>query len=657
MISQKSIQEVLDTVKIEDVIGGFITLRRRGVNMIGLCPFHNEKTPSFNVSPTKNIYKCFGCGKGGNAVQFIMEHEQLTFPEAIRYLAEKYNIELEETVTSQEAIREKQLADSLFIVNEYARKFYQTQMLETDRGKSVGLGYFKQRGFRLETIEKFGLGYAPEKRDAFVLKAVHDGHPIDLLRKVGLVSQYDNDFFRDRVMFPIHNLAGKVVAFAGRILQKDVKAPKYINSPETEIYNKSKTLYGAYFAKKAIQQLDECILVEGYTDVISLHQAGIEHVVASSGTSLTVEQIGIIKRYTPNVKILYDGDMAGIKAALRGLDMVLEQDLNVKVVLLPDGEDPDSYLEKAGAEEFRTYLKEKAQDFITFKTDLLLKDAGRDPVKRAGIVKDIVSSIGKIPDPVKRAFFIQECAQQMNVAEQILINEVNKIVTQQLKKQKQKAELAPRAQADDESRISESVSDGSLPPPPVKTEAFEVGDGFQESNIARILVNFGGELYDEEDKMLVAEYILFNVEDIINDFENKLYKKIIEEVSFLLKENLPVTPQYFIHHQDSTISQLSVNLLTYDHEYEYSENWEKKHGIFLSQKRPEKNYIKDALSSLLFLKIKKLDIYREIAKENIEEFYKIGDEKEYTYYLKARMELDRRIGELSKRTGTVVLRY
>lgn len=654
MISQKSIQEVLDTVKIEDVIGEFVTLRRRGVNLIGLCPFHNEKTPSFNVSPTKNIFKCFGCGKGGNAVQFIMEQEQLTFPEAIRYLAEKYNIELEETVTSQEAIREKQLADSLYIVNEYAKQFYQEQLTQTDRGKSVGLGYFKQRGFRLETIEKFGLGYAPEKRDAFVLKAIQDGYDIALLRKLGLVSQYDNDFFRDRVLFPIHNISGKVIAFAGRILQKDVKAPKYINSPETEIYNKSKTLYGAYFAKKAIQQLDECILVEGYTDVISLHQAGIEHVVASSGTSLTVDQIRLIKRYTPNIKILYDGDFAGIKAALRGLDMVLEQDLNVKVVLLPEGEDPDSYLEKAGAEAFKDYLNQKAQDFITFKADLLLKDAGRDPVKRAGIVKDIVSSIGKIPDPVKRSFFIQECAQLMNVAEQILVSEVNKVVAQQLKKLKQQAELEPRAQADDATRISEAVSDSTVPPPPVEPAITSVGDEFQEKDIVRILIAAGGEIYHTEDNITVAEYILMNIEDVIEEFDNKLYQKVVKETYQLLLEKLPVTPQYFIHHTDNAISQLAVNLLAFP--FDYSENWEKRYDIYLSQKHPEQNFDKDSEQALFRFKLRKVI---RMCDRNLQELTALNnsaDAEQIVAHIKVQQKLNGMRNEIAEKLKTVVLK-
>ncbi|NRB62798.1 MAG: DNA primase, partial [Saprospiraceae bacterium] len=399
MISQKSIQEVLDTARVEDVVQDYVSLKRRGSNFIGLCPFHNEKTPSFSVSPSKNIYKCFGCGEGGGPVQFLMAHDHLSFPEAIRLLAKKYGIELEETQKTAEQVQQQQKQDSLYIVNQFALDYYQDQLFHTDRGKSVGLSYFKNRGFKEETIRKFGLGYAPPGKDNFIQKALAKGYDKSLLQELGLVSRYDADFFRDRVMFTIRNLSGKVIAFAGRIMQKDVKAPKYINSPETEIYHKSDVLYGAFYAKGPIRKEDECILVEGYTDVISLHQSGIENVVASSGTSLTTGQIRLIKRNTPNIKILYDGDAAGIKAALRGLDLVLEQDMNVKVVLLPEGEDPDSYLQSVGVHAFKDYVQQEAKDFILFKADMLLRDPNLDPVKRAENIQDIMGSVARIPDP------------------------------------------------------------------------------------------------------------------------------------------------------------------------------------------------------------------------------------------------------------------
>ncbi len=653
MISQRSIQEVLDTAKVEDVVGDFVNLKRRGANLLGLCPFHNEKTPSFTVSPTKNIYKCFGCGKGGNAVQFLMEHESFTFPEAIRHLAERYGIELEETQTSDEAREEKQLADSLYIINDYARAFYEDQLFNTDRGKSVGLSYFKKRGFNEATIRKFGLGFAPEKRDAFTLKAVHDGHNIELLRKLGLVSKYDNDFFRDRVMFTIHNLSGKVIAFAGRILQKDVKAPKYINSPETEIYNKSKTLYGAYFAKKAIRQEDECILVEGYTDVISLHQAGIENVVASSGTSLTEGQIQLIKRYTPNVKILYDGDPAGIKAALRGLDMVLEQDLNVKIVLLPEGEDPDSYLSSVGTTAFQTYLTEQAKDFITFKTNLLLEEAGNDPVKKAGLVKDVVASIGKIPDPVKRTFFIQECARMLGVDEQILVGEANKVIMQTLKRRQQQREISRRRELAEPVEVREDGAGAPIPTAKVD-EPEPMGDAFQEKDIVRILITAGSELYDEAKEISVAKYILGNIEDVIEEFDNKLYQKVVKTAldRFLAQE--PVSQQFFLQHADPEIAKLAIDMLASP--YEFSENWGKRWDIFLNQKAPEENFLKDSLQALQRFKLRKIMRMCDRNLQRIEELTRAGDADRLVLHLKAQQRLTQMRNDLANKLGTVVLK-
>ncbi len=647
MIAPKSIQAVLDTVKVEDIVGEFVALRRRGVNLIGLCPFHNEKTPSFNVSPTRNIYKCFGCGKVGDAVTFLMEHEQYTFPEAIRYIAQRYNIELEETVTSQEAIAEKQRADSLYIVNEYALQFYQEQLFETDRGKSIGLSYFKQRGFSEVTIRKFGLGYASEQRDAFTLRAVQEGYSINLLRQLGLSTQYDTDFFRDRVMFTIHGLSGKPVAFAGRILQKDAKAPKYINSPETEIYNKSKTLYGLFFAKKAIRQQDECILVEGYTDVITLHQVGVENVVASSGTSLTVEQVQLIKRYTPNVKILYDGDSAGVKAALRGLDIVLEQDLNVKIVLLPDKEDPDSYLAKVGVTAFQDYIQAQAQDFITFKTNLLLQEAGADPVKKAALVKDIVSTIARIPDPVKRAFFVQECARTMGLSEQLLVGETNKLLIHTLKKREEKRAAAPTA--------TEGLYPlPTMPDAPDATAPAIIGDEFQEKDIVRILITGGDIILDEADQETVAEYIVRNIEDVLDEFDNHLYQRIAKEVQNRLLDRLPVNAQFFVQHPLPDIRELAVNLLAFPHEY--SENWEKRHDIYLTQKKPEHNFDHDSEQALLRFKLRKIMRMCDKNLQKIETFNQSGETEQLIIHMKVQQKLTAIRNQVAAQLGTVVLK-
>lgn len=652
MISQKTVQEIFETAKIEEVVQDFVSLKRRGVNMIGLCPFHSEKTPSFTVSPSKNIYKCFGCGQGGNAVQFIMEHEGFSFPEALRWLAKKYGIEIEEIETSQKAQEEQQLFDSLYLINQYARDFYQDQLFNTDRGKSIGLSYFKQRGFREEVIRKFGLGYAPAQGDAFTQKAVGDAYDIELLRKLGLTSKYDRDFFRDRVMFTIHNLSGKVIGFGGRILQKNVKAPKYINSPETEIYNKSKVLYGAYFAKRGIRQADECILVEGYTDVISLYQAGIENVVASSGTSLTVEQILLIKRYTPNIKIIYDGDPAGIKAALRGLDLVLEQGMNVKVVLLPDKEDPDSYLQRVGATAFQEYIDQHAQDFILFKAEVLLKEAGNDPVKKAGVIKDIVGSIAKIPDPIIRGLFVRECARVVGVEESLLVQETNKLVTQAFKKKRDSA--GPPA-VDTGFPTEEGMPTGEGPAlQPEQNKPAVIGDAFQEKDIVRILVAGGNAYFDQKDKITIAEYVLANIADVADQFQNPLYRKITALSQELLADGEEVNTAYFLHHPDPEVSRLAVDLVSSP--YEYSENWEKRWDIFLqTQKRPENNFPKDGEQALKRFKLRKIMRMCEDNQRLIQEAAKEGNEAKMMTHLKVQQKLLEMRNALAKELGTVVL--
>jgi DNA primase len=654
VISQKSVQEILDTVKVEDIVQDFVALRRRGTNLIGLCPFHHEKTPSFNVSPTRNIFKCFGCGKGGNAVQFLIELEHFTFPEALRYIAKKYGIEVEETAVTQEALEERRIADSLYIVNQYALDFFQNQLFNTDKGRSIGLSYFRERGFSEETIQKFGLGYAPDQRDLFTTTAIQSGYGMELLAKLGLCSIGDparnlppRDFFRDRVMFPIHGMSGKVVAFAGRIMTKDVKAPKYINSPETDIYLKSKVLYGAFQAKKAIREKDECILVEGYTDVISLHQAGIENVVASSGTALTVEQIGLIKRNTPNIKILYDGDPAGIKAALRGVDLVLEQDLNARIVLLPDGEDPDSYLKKVGVDDFREYIDTQAKDFILFKADLLMQDAGTDPVKRTAVVRDIVSSIARIPDPVKRSLFVQECARVVQLEEQILMNETNKMVSAAMHKRQ-----APgRGQTG-------MVSDSDTPPPLPSTgqpgtaeetaprRAVSSGDEFQEKDIARILIRFSHAEFDAQEHLSVAEFVLQHIQDVLDGFDNPLYAKIAKEaLDCLVDKRSSLNVDYFLRHPDAEISRLAVDLLS--EPYEMSPNWAIKWDIHLRmQKIPEENFIEDSLQALKRFKLQKV---KRLLSQNHEYIASLPSDSPE---INSRMELHKKLGEMKNALAT-----
>lgn len=648
MIKPKSVEEVIETAKVEEVIQDYVNLKRRGVNMIGLCPFHAEKTPSFTVSPSKGFYKCFGCGKGGDAVNFLMELEQMDFPEAIRHLARKYGIQLEETEVSQEVREEQQYQESLYLVNEYAKQYYQDQLFLTDVGKSVGLSYFKERGFREEVIKKFGLGFAPDKTDAFTVKATHDGYKLDLLKKLGLASQYGRDFFRNRVMFAIHNLSGKVIGFGGRILVKDVKAPKYVNTPETDVYNKSKVLYGAFFAKRAIRKEDECIMVEGYTDVLSLHQAGIENVVASSGTSLTIEQIRLVKRYTENIKILYDGDPAGIKAALRGMGMVLEEGLNVKIVLLPQGEDPDSYLKAVGTEAFREYITQEAKDFIMFQAGLLQEEAAGDPVKKTKLIKDIVDSIARIPDPLKRSLYVRECARIMEVEEQLLVNEANKVVAHRFRKGQQEEERA---------RLKEGAPQPdevfTTPPPLPREKQAPAGDEFQEKDIIRILIAGGGEVFDKEENITVAQYILSNIEDVLDTFDFPLYSQVAKMCHDRLLANEPVNTDFFLNHMDEDIRQLAINMLSSP--YEYSENWEKRWDIFLtSQKMPDENFARDSTQALKRFKLRKLN---KMIRQNAEKIKQLFEQKseDYIIYLKLDQKLKGMRNELAEELGTVVL--
>ncbi len=422
MIPQETVQKIYDAANIVDVVQDFVSLKRAGVNYKGLCPFHGEKTPSFVVSPAKNIYKCFGCGVGGDPVKFIREHEKISFPEALRYLAKKYNIEIVEKELSNEEKEQRLERESLFVVTDFSKNFFINILNNTDEGRTIGLSYFKERGYNNETVKKFELGWSPEKRDALTQTALQKGHKLKFLEKTGLSivkkeNNYTFDRFAGRVIFPIHALSGKVIGFGGRTLKSDKKTAKYLNSPESDIYHKSRTLYGIFFAKKSIVKEDKCIMVEGYTDVISLHQTGIENVVASSGTSLTVEQIRLVRRFTKNLTVIYDGDKAGIKASLRGIDLILAEEMNVKVVLLPDGEDPDSYSKKLNFDEFADYIKENEKDFIKFKTELLLSEAKNDPVKRAELTRDVVKTIAVIPDSILRAEYIKECSLLLDTRE------------------------------------------------------------------------------------------------------------------------------------------------------------------------------------------------------------------------------------------------
>lgn len=553
MIPKDTVEKIIEASRIEDVVGDFVSLKRRGTSMIGLCPFHNEKTPSFHVSVGKGIFKCFGCGKGGDSVRFIMEHEKASYPEALRYLANKYSIEIAEVENTPEEQAVNDRRESLYIVSAWAAKFFQQQMLETGEGKSIGLSYFKERGFRDDIIKKFELGYSPDVWDALTQSAISEGYNIQFLEETGLTIRKDNekfyDRFRGRVMFPIHSFTGRVIGFGGRTLKTDKAVPKYVNSPESDIYHKSNVLYGLFFAKKSIRDEDNCYLVEGYADVLSVHQAGIENVVASSGTSLTIEQIRLIGRFTKNITILYDGDEAGIKASLRGLDMILEEGLNVKIVLFPDGDDPDSYVQKFGSSAFKTHIESNKKDFILFKTSILLKDAGNDPIKKAGVIREVVESIAKISDQFKASGFVRECSNLLQIEERILISELNKITLAKNKKEiysKNEIQSNPVIDIVDKEDLRSLID----------------SEEDQEKEIVRLLLLYGEKLvhWDGITDTYIAPYMIGNLGDVTID--HPVCHKIIEEYQIQLENGEILSLQHFIKHRDHEIADLAISLVT-----------------------------------------------------------------------------------------------
>ena len=579
MIDRETVDRIIETAEITDVIQDFVNLKKRGTNYLGLCPFHNEKTPSFTVSPSRGIFKCFGCGKGGNAVNFIMEHEHLSYPEALRYLANKYNIEIREKELTAEEVEEKNVRDSLQIVTNFAAKHFLENLKNSQEGRSVGLSYLKERSIREDMIDKFQLGYSLDQWESFTQAALKKGFKQEYLENTGLTIVKENkryDRFRGRIMFPIHSLSGNVIGFGGRTMKKDEKTAKYINSPESEIYHKSNILYGIYHAKKAITKNEKCYMVEGYTDVIALHQKGIENVVASSGTSLTENQIRLVKRFTPNITIIFDGDPAGIKASLRGIDLVLEQGMNVKVLLLPEGEDPDSFSRQQGASDLVKYIEENEEDFIHFKTRLLSEEAQNDPVKRANLINDVVRSIAMIPDGIMRTVYIKNCSSILDIDEKVLYEETNKIRS---KKARQKYR---REQAD---RQREEKNNQNLTSVPAFIE--EVYSETQEKEIIRLLLQYGEEelftykedKYSDPKTLTVAQYI---IKEILNDeleFKNLVYKQIFEEYLEILNKGRHPDKSHFIYHSNEQISKLAADLLSPS--YELSEFFKKKSGVYV----------------------------------------------------------------------------
>ena len=573
MIPRETINQIMETARIEDVVSEFVTLKKRGSNLIGVCPFHKEKTPSFNVNPARNIFKCFGCGKAGDSVRFIMEHEHYSFQEALRYLAKKYGIKIEEREQTPEELAAQNERERMFNINSFAQKYFSDTMMNTDEGQSVGLAYFHERGFRDAIINKFQLGYCPNSGHAFTEFATKNGYDKDLLIKVGLTGSYEDrtyDRYQGRVIFPIHNLTGKVIGFGGRILTSEKTKAKYVNSPESEIYNKSQTLYGIFFARNEISRLDNCILVEGYADVLSMHQAGIENVVASSGTSLTTEQIRMISRYTKNVTMLYDGDAAGIHAALRGTNMILEEGMNVRIVVLPPEDDPDSFVQNNPIEVVTKYLEDNARDFIGFKTNLLLKDAQNDPIKRATVIKDIVETISVIPDPIYRATYIKECSRTLEMPEQTLTNEVNKILRAKYRKQlgldpKQDAQLSYQEYQTYQPQQQQVEPKDTTP----------VGF-FQEQELVKLLLTHGGETIEIDDYNTPIASLI--IDDLKNDgllFRDPTHKKIFDAFDRGLDTGTLPTAQDFISSEDQDVAVLAANLLSSQYKLD---DW-KRHRI------------------------------------------------------------------------------
>jgi len=565
MIDQATIQRILDTAEITEVVGEFVTLKRRGTNLLGLCPFHNEKTPSFNVSPSKGIYKCFGCGKGGSAVNFIMEHEHLSFVESLRWLAKKYHIEVQEKEERPEDIQERNDHESQIIVSEFAQKYFAAQLWDSEYGRAVGLSYFHERGFRDEVIKKFGLGYCPDGKEPFTNAALKEGYKMEFLEKTGLTikrEEWVRDRFSGRVMFPVHSISGRVIAFGGRTLSQEKSIAKYLNSPESDIYHKSRVVYGIYLAKRMIIQEDKCYLVEGYTDVIAMHQAGIENVVASSGTSLTVDQIRLIRRFTKNITIIYDGDQAGIKASLRGIDLVLEEGINVKVLPLPDGEDPDSFSKAMSSSALTQYIKENETDFIKFKTRILLSGIENDPLSRAKLITDIVSSISVIPEEIVRTEYLKECSRLLEVREDVLYNEIRK-----LKLKKNEAQASREALPPSDQRTA------PVQPKPEATASVSNPFELEEKEILRVLLKCGSlNIFDYEHEEsgewiseTVSNYILSELEIDNMVSVNPNINTILEEYRLHLGESEFDAMRFFTLHSDPQISQFASDIISERH--------------------------------------------------------------------------------------------
>ncbi len=644
MISPNTIQQITSRIDIIDVVGEFVKLKKRGTNYLGLCPFHNEKSPSFTVSPAKEIYKCFGCGKSGNTITFLMEHEKYNYVEALRWLAARYNIEVEETETSPEQKQLIQTADSLFIINNFARQFFSNALFNTEDGKAIALSYLHERGFRNETIEKFQIGYNPDSRDALTRALLSNQFNRELLPKTGLVSIRNGDElvdnYRGRIIFPIHNHTGKIIGFGARVIGKSDRGPKYINTPENEVYSKSRILYGMYQARMAIDKADECLLVEGYTDVVSLHQAGIENVVASGGTSLTTEQLRLIRKYTNNLTIVYDGDKAGVKAALRGLDMALEEGLNVRLVLIPDNEDPDSYVNKVGSTTFNEFVAASKKDFIIFQLEVMLQEAGNDVSRKSSVVNQIaetLSRISKAEDFTRQQDYIRQCASLLKIDETGLTNLVNKYKRDKITKEEKKL-------SQDEANLL--MQEASAQPEDVLDDAsllFNQDEAY-ERNILRVLLEYGLRSWDEQRSM--ADYIFEELEEY--HFDNPDLEKLYDEYRNWYARGLEPTTKTLLYHEDELIRNLVVSISV--NPYELSQKWDEVMESMNIVNRDTS--MQDVLMSVSYYKLRKIkkmieENQRDIEKASYDDFKLLH---EVHKHLK---EVEK---ELTRQLGTVIIK-
>lgn len=643
MISQETVNKIFDVVDIVEVISDYVTLKKSGSNYKGLSPFTNEKTPSFMVSPSKGIFKDFSSGKGGNAVGFLMEHEKLSYPEALRYLAGKYNISIEETELTPEDIQQRNERESLLAVTQYALKFF-VEQLHTAEGKAVGMSYLRQRGFRDDIIEKFFIGYSPEDRKALTNSAIKAGYKQEFLVKTGLTIEKEDyvfDRFSGRIIFPIHGISGNVIGFGGRTLRTDKSIAKYLNSPESDIYHKSRVLYGLFQAKKSIVNNNRCFLVEGYTDVIALHQAGIENVVSSSGTALTPEQIRLIKRFTENITILYDGDEAGLKASFRGIDMILEEGLNVKVVLFPEGEDPDSFSQGRSSSEFISFIDDHERDFITFKTEVLIADTQNDPIKRANMITDIVRSVAVIPDGIKRSVFLKECSLLLNTDESVLYGEVNKI------RQRRREQVWKK----ERSRPDQLVVPVQ---PTVPSFVQDVYSEIEEREIIYFLLKFGNQALKlpgkEHTEISVAQYIIREIQNDDLEFTNLVYKQVFEDVKAMTEAGRRIPEKVFTFHDNKEIQDLAVDIVT--SKYELSKVWKRKDSYI---ELPGENLAIEVPKALLLYKLRVVDVALDELRKKIGHEEKNGDGDEVLRLMAHLRDLEATKNQLSHVIGERII--